>query len=728
MESGDNGDGASGAPACAVGLKVLSRLCISLVLALVATSCRSSPPAAPSALAVVAEQGTVVVDVAGTDLETCAVLDDGSVRCTDVSPWRSASADVPRLLAPTRPVAQVAVAGCHVCWRLRDGSVECTRCGGTEPVVIPLPPATHVAVAPDRACALAQDGLWCWSDAGDVAATPRLIEGTAGAVSAALGWGHTCAVSDDGQVLCWGSNERGQTGATAQDDPIAEPRPVAGVSDARRVSAGYGHTCAVLRSGRVACWGDNSQGQLGDGCFERSDGNICVDANGSATRQPGRERSDVRYVEAIADATDVVAAQTHTCALRRTGSVACWGADDSGQLGDGWLTYRRLGPRGDGWRLSGREMNRVRPVEARGIFAAIGLRSAGARTCALRQHGAPWCWGMRPDEPLQVEGLGPVEKIELSSGHACALLRDHTVSCWGGAAHGQSGAPLIGPKADHEAAQFVGPDLPTPRRVADIEGATDLVVGRRHSCAVVDHGRVRCWGQWRADLVASDGAPEEVRGIDDAVQLAAGGTVGNSFTCARRSNETVACWGGGKRRSAGPRVDRDHATTLPGLQSVIDIAAGDGAACARERSGDVWCWGELLVLRDGQFEELLDATPRRVALLNSSGASERLVMTNGNVCGWGMGLLRCLKPEPVPRPHVAWPAAFTRSRTCGMQNSKVWCDSGRPVEFAPPAVRALHAQNDATCAALDDGRVYCWGRSPDLRGRGSDAYVPRGLW
>jgi alpha-tubulin suppressor-like RCC1 family protein len=248
----------------------------------------------------------------------------------------------------------------------------------------------------------------------------------------ALGEAHTCGVSE-GQVYCWGRNLYGQVNPdnVGPDAPmVIHLSSLAGVVG---IAAGRRHTCALLATREVWCWGDNEFGQLG--------------------ASPGAGAGPVR-VQGISDAIAIDAGELHTCALTNMGTVLCWGQNE-----EGGVDYRKLGNSTAG------EFSET-PLIVQGITGADEIALGNDHACA-RIDGAIRCWGRNgyselgrgvpsvAEWPVGVMGIEDAVQITAGGSHACALRADRTLWCWGRNHVGQLG---VGDTSDHWApAQVSGP-------------------------------------------------------------------------------------------------------------------------------------------------------------------------------------------------------------------------------------------------------------------------------
>jgi alpha-tubulin suppressor-like RCC1 family protein len=337
------------------------------------------------------------------------------------------------------------------------------------------------------------------------------------------------------------------------------------------VSLGSDFACALGLDGEVRCWGDNSRGQLGRGTTSAF------------------EASAARVVN-LDEVISVAAGAEHACALRRDGTIWCWGANDYGQIGDG---------------SSGEDKNLPTKVAGLGTYAypALSVVAGIGFTCALDAYDEVWCWGDNSAHQLGVDGdsssatpiqLTTVEADALfASGHsrqACALTDSSGVQCWGS----------ISTSPDDQ-----GTD---PTTVTGL--STDVVLvssAYTYACALLASGQAQCWGdnsygQLGQGDTASHGVVT-VKHIEDATEL----STGDGHACVRESDGSYQCWGENDHgelgiSTSGPPVT-DPAETFSASGIWTHVYAGGSFTCgatAGQASPDsepaaLQCWGDNTV-------------------------------------------------------------------------------------------------------------------------------------
>ncbi len=335
-------------------------------------------------------------------------------------------------------VPAIAAGGAHSCVLLPTGHVRCwgwntdgqAGNGGfasfqLSPVDVGISNAVGLDVGGAVSCAVLTDGqVTCWGAnwAGQLGngltseheATPSTVLGIDTAKAISVGDEHVCALLADGRVSCWGRNSEGQLGNGVSSDPLRQPVLVPGISNAIAVSAGGTHTCAVLSTGHITCWGDNSESQLGDG-------------TSTSRPTPGE-------VVGLSSATALSAGRRHTCARLVDGTVTCWGWNSQGEMGNG---------------TSGGTQST--PTPAAGIATAVSVSSGDFHTCALLADARVKCWGWgvwgqlgngatnNSATPVDVNLATGAVSIGSGQEHTCALLNSGQASCWGSNSGGQLG-------------------------------------------------------------------------------------------------------------------------------------------------------------------------------------------------------------------------------------------------------------------------------------------------
>lgn len=374
-------------------------------------------------------------------------------------------------------------------------------------------------------------GLGAANGAGAAPAQAPAEPGATDWATVSAGGDHTCGIRTSGALYCWGQDTYGQLGDGGANTDQPAPVQVGGATNWSKVSAGTSHTCAVKTNGRLFGWGRDHVEQLGDG-FGTTDQTtpvrigsaanwVAVDAGGAHTcgrRTTGRlfcwgsdtagrlgddpvEQQQPSPVEVAGGATDWAsfdAGAAHSCAIKTTGQLYCWGGDSFLQLGDGDAQVDQLVP------------VRAGANRARWTSVAVG----DFHTCAIKTNGRLYCWG---SDDYNQRGEGPTNEaydgdpVRIGSAsdwtvvaagrvHTCARNTARELHCWGNDDTGQ-----------------VGNDAGTTVQPAPVEvdgAATDwgsLAVGRLHTCARRTTDALYCWG------------------FDDSGQLGDGGADANQM-------------------------------------------------------------------------------------------------------------------------------------------------------------------------------------------------------
>jgi alpha-tubulin suppressor-like RCC1 family protein len=343
----------------------------------------------------------------------------------------------------------------------------------------------------------------------------------------AAGFNNTCALLTSGGVKCWGDNWYGQLGDGSTVFSRL-PRSVKGISTATAVTfSKYDgpHGCALLASGAIKCWGENSYGQLGNGT--RIDATTPV------------------IVIGISSATAVAAGRWHTCALLASGAVQCWGTVNDGGLGDGLNNSSPL------------------PVSVTGISTATAVTAGRDHICALLSSGAVQCWGSNAsglgdgttnaaNTPVTVRGISSATAVAAGINSTCALLASGAIQCWGWNVRGQ-----LGDGSNN--------DSSTPVSVVGISTAVAITAGGWHFCALLRNGYTRCWGQNALGQLGNgttigSSIPVRVKEFNTLTKLLDGG---GDHTCALLVDGAMRCWGKGDQGQLGDNRVGWHIATLP---------------------------------------------------------------------------------------------------------------------------------------------------------------------
>jgi len=461
----------------------------------------------------VADVANVVAITAG-DNHTCVLQRSGDMRCwgdnysgqlgVSTVVGDTATSPTAALVTGVQNVVAIAAGGAHTCALLQRGDVTCWGWnnvgqvgngagGAAQDIVTPQPVVGHlgvtaVGVGANHICMVDNQGtVWCWGDNGfgqlgignqigsSTRTLPSEVDAAANTIAVTTGANHTCALLVTNDLNCWGRNTIGQLGNSFSGDLADSPVPyfVGNFVGVTAFAVGGDQSCAIV-AGQVYCWGDNQYGQIA-----------------SEPVGIGEFRTTPTPISGVTTAIDVVVGAQHVCALLESGTVTCWGRNNQHQLG-----------------YAGPEMSTI-PQEVPGVRGVTTLTAGDNHTCAVQKDQRLICWGSNQNGQLgivgteivnaqQVDDVYDAVAVTAGSAHTCVLSSKRTVQCWGNNAHGQIG---------------VAPDpaATTPFRlttVPDLQSVTTIAAGGNRTCAILENTELWCWGENPANLLGVIANPD----------------------------------------------------------------------------------------------------------------------------------------------------------------------------------------------------------------------------
>jgi alpha-tubulin suppressor-like RCC1 family protein len=274
----------------------------------------------------------------------------------------------------------------------------------------------------------------------------------------AAGTHHSCARLDDGTVSCWGNGSQGQLGDGSHEETVPDPRPTSDRLNAAHLRAGANHTCIIDTDGDAWCWGNNNRNQLGLGA-----------ASERVYTRPQR-------IGTVSDLTGLTGGFEHSCAWSETTNTAhCWGRGELGMADS--CTYD----------------DAVTPRELTDLPQPVADMAAGrAHTCAIVFGRAIRCFGDNTRGQLgdgtRVRDAGPVavtaaNAVGLAAGddHTCAWFADDSAACWG-----------VNDAWQIESS--ISTEYLSPQIISGLSGIVGMCAGAAFTCAWLEDGTARCWG------------------------------------------------------------------------------------------------------------------------------------------------------------------------------------------------------------------------------------------
>lgn len=620
---------------------------------------------------------------------------------------------------------------------------------------------TAISAGLNFTCAIANSAAYCWGAGSNgqlgnsttsSSSTPVAVQLPAGTVSSiAAGSGSSACAVVGGAAYCWGLNTNGQVGdnsTTLRTAPVAVNVTAGDAAmDGKRVgmvSVGDAHSCALTETG-VFCWGLGTSGQLGNSAS-------------SSFSYPRPVTGSSAW-----NATAISTAGGHTCAIRSTGAIVCWGLGSSGQLGNG----------------ASANSNTAVTVTASGVLSGVtprGISAGGVHSCTVGTNGSVYCWGTDASRQLgngtgggssnsavasnTPTVTGCANGASLLAGPACSLAPSttywwrlvHTYGPWTSQPSAWTAATTTARSATTPSASsttryttttnwsaFTPASQQTGRyvlqRATDTGGSNLATVADSASLSATDTGQIAattgipamtsistgygttcgigagdafCWG-YNAYGQLGDGSttmrylPERIEALRDktVTKIAVGGDTSALSTVCAIADGAAYCWGYGTQGQIGDNADtsRSVPTAVQGISGTVTDIDVGDGHVCAVAGGRVYCWGDNIWGQLGQG----NTTDLSVATLVPGLTSVTAVSTGyDNTCVINSGTVYC------------WGHG-----TYGQLGNGADGDSKSPTtavgsaggSMPGGAVKAITSGADFTCAIASDDNPYCWGHN-----------------
>jgi uncharacterized repeat protein (TIGR01451 family) len=540
---------------------------------------------------------------------------------------------------------------------------------------------TAVAAGGSHSLALKSDGtVWAWganfngqlgNGTFNTSPTPAQVPGLAGIVAIAAGQNHSLALKSDGTLWAWGVNAFGQIGDGTSGNNRLSPVAVTTTGFTNNIiaiAAGQSHSLAITTGGGVWAWGQNSNGQIGDGTTVNKPVPTAITltscAAGAATAIAGgnlhtlavvggavcawgtnlngelgdgtttQRNSPVATSTLTSGITAVSAGNVFSLALKSDNTVWAWGGNAFGQLGDTTLTQR------------------MTPVQASGVTGAVEVAAGSNFSVAHTSGDSLLTWGsegqgqlgdgisdIRP-VPIPIAGLSGVTQASAGNGHTLALLTGGTVMGLGNNSSGQLG--------NNSTTRAL-----TPVTVSGLSNITAVSAGNAHSLALRNDGTVWAWGfnsngQLGNNTTTQEQVPVQVVGVGNVgflssiAAISASGS--NNHSLAVSNTGVVYAWGlnNNGQLGDGTTTQRLAPVVVSGLSGIFTaVSAGNNHSLALRNDGTVWAWGNNNSgqIGDGTFTQHLLPVQvpglTGITAISANAGGSLALKSDGSMWAWG---------------------------------------------------------------------------------------------
>ncbi len=448
---------------------------------------------------------------------------------------------------------------------------------------------------------------------------------------------HTCAITKAGALYCWGRNDFGQVGNNSTSDRLTPVKVKDGIA---AVSLGWGHTCAVGVEGAVYCWGNNEKGQVGNG-------------NTSNQKKPVKVKDGIKAIST---------GYYNTCGVSVEDDLYCWGFNERGQIGNGSTSDQKT------------------PVKVMDGIATVSL--SWGHTCSVSVDGGLYCWGSNAEGQLgkevgvtnqltPVKVMDAIKAVTLGIYHTCSISNEGSLYCFGRNDYGQVGNGSTGFQM-------------TPTKLMD--GIAAVTLGLYHTCGMGVDGAMYCWGYNEQGQIGNGSTIDQltpVKVMDDIATI----STGDFHTCSVSVDGSLSCWGDNDYRQVGNNSTSNRFTPTIVMGGIEAISLGWGHTCGVSAEGGLYCWGYNGQGQVGNGSTIDQNTPVKVMdgikAVSCGYYHTCSVSTEGGLYCWGAN----------------WHGQVGNDSTSNQLT---------PVKIMD-GIKAVNSGRYHSCALTDEGALYCWG-------------------
>lgn len=536
--------------------------------------------------------------------------------------------------------------------------------------------------------------------------------------SLSVGYNHSCAILSTKKLYCWGTNANGELGiefdsyrvtpAAVNTDGVLNGLSIEEVS-----TSGYYHTCAIASDKNAYCWGRNTNGQLGNSSTTQSNLPVAVNTTGALSG---------KTIKSISTGGST------TCAIASDDKVYCWGSNSNGQLGIGSTTQSTVPV----------------AVDTTGVLNGKTMTSVSVGwlfTCALSSENLTYCWGSNSagqlgdnsttqrTVPVAVNTSGALSGkliASISSGdeYTCAISQENRVYCWGLNDNGQLG---IG-----STTSSIIPVEANTSGVLSGKSLTMVATGWRHTCAVDSSNLLYCWGGNNLGQLGTDSTTlSNLPLLIDTDGIEVGSVYANAYdSCALDINGAAYCWGSGSTGQLGDGSARlSNQPVIADPENILEgktiklTTEGENHTCVVASDDKIYCWGYNADGQLGNGSTINSFTPvavdfsgylsgKTIKAISSGRGYTCVIASDNQIYCWGDNSRGVFGNNTTNDSLVPTPVT-TSGALSGLD------------------ILSISTGVSGVCAVASNNKAYCWGSNfhGELgNNTTSDAYLPTALY